>query len=224
MPRTSKQVLGSYVNCTSPSTGQQSAMMASNEWFFSTEKSAHQNGLCERLVRSIKEPLRTTIGSAHLTRTQIELILHECESSVNNRPLTVTSDDPTEWVPVTPAELVNGRRLDQLPDPRAPLQTTSFGHLWKRRQTILNQFWKRWSSTYLLNQSVRKIWTQPNKEDLLNRIVLINDPCLSRNTWVIGKIIEIIPSKDGFVRNVIVQTSTSKLRRAVQKLSLFEQI
>ena len=194
------------------------------DWIFSTEKAPHQNGLCERMVRSVKEPLRAVIGSARLTRNQIELILHEIEAVVNNRPLSVTNEDPSEWVPITPAELVNGRRMDQIPDPKAPLRSTTFSHLWKRRQAILNQFWKRWSANYLLEQSIRKKWKTPSSADLMGRIVLIKDDFLSRNDWKIGRIIEILPSRDGFVRNVVVKTPTSKLRRAVQKLSLFEQI
>lgn len=61
-------------------------------------------------------------------------------------------------------------------------------------------------------------------DDLMGKIVLIKDDFLSRNDWKIGRIIEILPSRDGFIRNVVVQTPTSKLRRAVQKLALFEQI
>jgi len=194
------------------------------EWFFSTERSPHQNGLCERLVRTVKTPLRVVVGSAKLTRNQLALILHEIEAVVNNRPLATTTEDPSDWVPITPMELVNGRRLEQIPDPKSPKASTSFSHLWKRRQAILNQFWKRWSHDYLLEQSVRRIWRTPKFDDLMGKVVLIKDDHLSRNEWMIGRIVEIIPSKDGLVRNVVVKTATSRLRRAVQKLALFEQI
>lgn len=194
------------------------------DWFFSTEKAPHQNGLCERLVRTVKTPLRVVIGSARLTRAQLALILTEIEAVVNNRPLAVTSDDPNDYRPITPMELVSGRRLEQIPDPKAPKQATNFSHLWKKRQTILNQFWKRWSNDYLVEQSTRKIWRTPKFDDLMGKIVLIKDDHLSRNVWLIGRIIEILPSKDGLVRNVVVKTATSMLRRSVQKLALFEQI
>lgn len=194
------------------------------EWFFSTERSPHQNGLCERLVRTVKTPLRVVVGSARLTRSQLALILIEIEAVVNNRPLATTTEDPSDWVPITPMELVSGRRLEQIPDPKNPKSSTSFSHLWKRRQAILNQFWRRWSNDYLLEQSVRKIWKTPKFEDLMGRIVLVKDDHLSRNEWLIGRIVEILPSKDGLVRNVVVKTASSRLRRAVQKLALFEQI
>jgi len=194
------------------------------KWEFCTQQAPWQNGLVERLNRSIKQPLRAAVGSAKLTKAQLAVILHEIEQVVNGRTLGVTTDEPSEWVPISPAELVAGRRLEQLPDPKVPLQNTNFGHLWKRRQAILNQFWKRWSASYLQDQAVRKKWFNPSATDLIGRVVLIKDDKLSRNEWLVGRIIEAIPSKDGLIRNVVVKTPTSKLHRAVQKLALFEQI
>jgi len=193
------------------------------EWFFSTERSPHQNGLCERLVRTVKGPLRTAIGAASLTKAQLAIILTEIEAVVNNRPLATTSEDPSDLTPITPLELVCGRRLDQLPDPKNAKTSTSFSHLWRKRQAVLNQFWKRWHKDYLLEQSVRKKWKIPSHTDLMGRLVLIKDDHLSRNEWVIGRIVKILPSKDALIRNVVVKTPTSTLRRAVQKLALFEQ-
>jgi len=194
------------------------------QWLFSTEKAPHQNALCERLIRTVKRPMRTAVGSARLTRAQLALILLEIEAVTNNRPLSNGADDISDLRPVTPMELVNGRRLEQIPDPKAPNQTTTFPHLWKRRQAILNQFWKRWSNDYLLEQSIRKIWKLPKHEDLLNKIVLIKDDNMPRNVWKMGRIIEILPSKDGLARNVMVKTPTSTLRRAVQKLALLQNV
>jgi hypothetical protein len=119
-------------------------------------------------------------------------------------------------------ELVNGRKLDQLPDPNKRQNVTSFAHLWRKRQAILNQFWKRWHNDYLLSQNIRKIWKNPTFQDLKDRLVLIREDNMSRNEWKIGRIVEMCPSKDGLIRNVVVKTHSSTLRRPVQKLALFE--
>jgi hypothetical protein len=124
------------------------------EWFFSTEKAPHQNGLCERMVRTVKNPLRIVIGAARLTKNQLRLILQEVEAVVNNRPLSTTSNNPEDLTPITLMELINGRRLEQLPDPNKQINHTSFAHLWRKRQAILNQFWKRWHNDYLINQNI----------------------------------------------------------------------
>ena len=68
----------------------------------------------------MKTPLRIVIGAARLTKAQLALILTEVEAVVNNRPLGVVKEDLDDLEPVTPMELVNGRRLDQIPDPVAP--------------------------------------------------------------------------------------------------------
>ena len=157
-----------------------------------------------------------------LTRSQLALVMTEIEAIVNNRPLCVTSNDPSDLTPITPMELINGRKLDQLPDPNNRINVTNFAHLWRKRQSILNQFWKRWHNDYLMSQNIQRIWKNPTSENLMDKLVLIREDSLSRNEWKIARIIETIPSKDGLIRNVVVRTSTSTLRRPVQKLALFE--
>jgi hypothetical protein len=194
------------------------------EWLFNTEKAPFRNGIAERMVRSVKTPLRIILGSACLTFRQLEVLLIEVESIVNNRPLALVTDDPDDLTPITPFELINGRKLDQMPDPNQQRNVTTFPHLWRKRQAVLNSFWKRWKKDYLLSQNLRKKWNTPSNQDLLGRCVLINDDSMSRNTWKMGRIIETYPSKDGLIRTVLVKTSTSKLRRPIQKLSLLEAI
>ncbi len=54
----------------------------------------------------MKMPLRIAVGSARLTQPQLALILTEIEAVVNNRLLAVGSDDPNDFAPITPMELV----------------------------------------------------------------------------------------------------------------------
>jgi len=198
-------------------------MKTNINWFFSCEKAPHQNGLCERMVRTVKTPLKIIVGNARLTINQLRIIIVEIEAIVNNRPLGVTSNDPNDFTPITPMELVNGRRLEHLPDPNVRKNITSFQHLWRKRQSILNGFWVRWTKDYLIEQNIRRKWKIPTKDNLLNKLVLIReDNKLSRNEWKIGRVIEVHPSKDGLIRNVTIKTPTSTLRRPVQKLALFE--
>ena len=192
-------------------------------WFFSTERAPHQNGLCERLVRTVKNPLRIATGSSTLTFRQLQIVLTEVEAVVNNRPLGVTNNNEEDFVPITPFQLIAGRRLDMLEDPNNRINVTSFKTLWRQRALLLNSFWKRWSHDYLLEQQVRRKWKIPKQEDLEGRIVIIReDDKLSRNVWRIGRIVQVHPSKDGLIRNVTVKTRESLLRRPIQKLALFE--
>jgi hypothetical protein len=154
----------------------------------------------------------------------MSVILSEVEGIMNNRPLAMVNDDTDDLTPITPAELIMGRRMDLLPDPNIQKNETKFSHLWRKRQQVLNAFWKRWKNDYLLNQDVRKKWKTPSTEDLLHRLILIRDDNMARNEWKLGRVVETFTSKDGFVRSVLVKTGTSTLRRPVQKLSLLENI
>jgi hypothetical protein len=194
------------------------------EWIFNVEKAPWANRIAERMVRSVKTPLRIIIGNASLTFRQMSILLTEIEGMVNNRPLSTVTDEPDDLTPITPAELVIGRRMDPLPDPNIRKNHTNFPHLWRKRQEVLNSFWKRWRHDYLLSQDVRKKWRTPSHENLKYKIVLIRDDNLSRNEWKLGRIIETFPSKDGFIRSVLVKTPTSTLRRPIQRIALLESI
>jgi len=193
-------------------------------WTFNTEKAPWANGISERMVRSVKTPLRIIIGNAKLTYRQMMVILTECEGIINNRPLAMVTNDPDDLTPITPAELVVGRRLDQLPDPNIRQNVTNIQHLWRKRQAVLNGFWKRWSHDYLLAQNCRRKWHNPTNEELKNRVVIIRDDNLSRHDWKVGRILDTVLSKDGLVRTVIVKTPTSVLRRPIQRIALLENV
>ncbi|GFR01356.1 putative pao retrotransposon peptidase superfamily [Trichonephila clavata] len=70
-------------------------------------------GFYERLMRSIKEPLRKIIGRANLTFEETMTILAEIENVLNHRPLTYVSDDVSDPEPLTPANfLLIGHKND----------------------------------------------------------------------------------------------------------------
>jgi len=197
------------------------------EWVFNVEKAPWANGLAERLVKSTKQPLRIILGQAQLTFRQLQAVIHEVESILNNRPLSQVGDDPDDLIPITPAELIIGRRMDNLTDPNfhnAKNVSLDFKAMWRKRQLLLNSFWKRWSSSYLQNLNVRQKWRIPNQTDLQDRVVLIRDDNMSRNEWKMGRIVEQYPSKDGMIRAVRLKTSTGFIRRPIQRLALLENV
>ncbi|GBM44656.1 hypothetical protein AVEN_214187-1 [Araneus ventricosus] len=71
-------------------------------WKFIVERAPWWGGFYERLVKTVKEPLRKILGKALLTFEELSTILSEVEVIVNNRPLTYVENDPGEPEPLTP--------------------------------------------------------------------------------------------------------------------------
>ena len=64
----------------------------------------------------------------------------------------------------------------------------------------------------------------PQRNFAINDLVLVTNENTPRNLWPLGRVIEVFPGKDGFVRSVRVKTMTSSLIRPVDKLCLLESI
>lgn len=58
------------------------------QWNFIPPASPWWGGFWERLIRSVKEPMRKMLGNSVVTREQLQEILMEIEIVINERPLT----------------------------------------------------------------------------------------------------------------------------------------
>ena len=187
-------------------------------WTFSVPLAPFKNGVTERLVQTVKRPLRKLLAGHLMTFSQLEVILIEIEAMVNCRPLAELAQTGTKVL--TPSELHIGRPLSILPLPKkAP--TLNYTAHWKRRKLLMQKFWSIWQHEYLNSFRIRKRWTNPRELDLLHKLVITNDKA-SFNEWKIGRIIRILPSKDNLVRNVEVLLPNGPLIRPIQQLSLIE--
>ncbi|GFX60673.1 uncharacterized protein TNCV_4917231 [Trichonephila clavipes] len=75
-------------------------------WKFIVERAPWWGGFYERLVKTVKDPLRKILGRALLTFEELSTILSEVEAIVNHRPLTYVENDPGEPEPLTPAQFL----------------------------------------------------------------------------------------------------------------------
>ena len=62
-------------------------------------------GFYERLVKSVKTPLKKTLGKAMLTGEEMRTTLTAVEAQINSLPLKYCSDDTSDPIPLTPAEI-----------------------------------------------------------------------------------------------------------------------
>ena len=200
------------------------------EWTFNLEKAPWWGGIFERLVQSMKRPLRKILGQAKFSYDELNTALIEVEAIVNSRPLTyITSDELEE--PLTPSHLIIGRRILSLPDDLSYLEDgdeefTVNDETLQRRDNVINHFWKRWNKEYLLelcnahrypnaNQQFSSAWD--------GDIVVIQDPNMPRGFWKVARITKLLMGKDGRPRGAILKVSArgdkaTTLQRPLQLL------
>ena len=196
-------------------------------WRFIAELAPWMGGFYERLIGLLKRSLRKTIGRLCLSNEQLLTILKETEAVLNSRPLVYIGDDIHSTIALTPAhfltlnprigipnfEQINADDQDYNPEMSSAERLL---RKWNKGLKILNQFWKSWRDDYLLSLRERtqvKMKESRSKSKFLpslGDVVLIKDD-LPRGKWRIGKLHELIISRDGEVRSAKVLLPSQKL-------------
>ena len=176
------------------------------------------------MVQSVKRILRKVLQNTRVTYDEMLTILSKIENIVNNRPLTYLYEEVGESI--TPNHLLFGRNLNTVWGGCSDLEDEN--ETVDRRadylKTVLIHFWNRWQKEYLRElREYRHNKKSTGDEIFLGDIVLIEDGKLRRSMWRIGKIVELIYSKNNEVRAAVVDviSETGKkgqIRRPINKL------
>ncbi|XP_028169944.1 uncharacterized protein LOC114359669 [Ostrinia furnacalis] len=186
------------------------------QWHFNAPAYPSAGGLWEAAVKSLKHHLRRVMGEQRLTYEEFITLLHQIEACLNSRPLLVVSESQDDEY-LSPGHFLVGGPLITRPqtDPEQVNLTTR----WQMVQAMNKQFWKKWSSDYLQQLQVRSKWITPSKNIEVDEIVLIKDENLPPGKWAMGRVIEVHPGKDGYVRVVSVKTKNGIMKRPILKLT-----
>ena len=195
-------------------------LYSSIEWLFVPPRSPNFGGLWEAAVKSIKHHLRRAMGNSILTYEEMTTILCQKEQVLNNRPLMALTNNPDDIFALTPSMLVNGSRLDAIP--QLCLQTMDARwHPAKRfraLQQLLSQLWMRWASEYVASLQPRGKWRQERANLSIDDVVLITDDGIPPLQWSIGRVMQLKLGHDGLARVALVRTSRGEFTRPVIKL------
>jgi hypothetical protein len=122
-------------------------------WRFITPYAPWHGAFWERLVRSVKTPLKKIVGKAALTENELSTLLCKIEAQINSRPLTSLIDSADQKHAITPAELINGRPLQQMDISDVSFSPRKrFLHL----QKLQKDFWSAWTREYLPSLQQRR--------------------------------------------------------------------
>lgn len=153
----------------------------------------------------------------------MQTVLVEIEAVINSRPLPYISEDAEEEGPLTPSQLLIGRRVTTLPfTPRQDLDHTSDRKGLLRREKhrlgLVKNWWSRWHSEYL-HGLLRHTDTWKSKNRIrIGDVVLIHDDNARRQMWKSGIVLETVPGRDGCVRLVKLKTEKDIITRPIQRL------
>ena len=197
-------------------------------WNFIVEKAPWWGGYWERLVRSIKSPIKKVIGRSTVSYDEMCTLLTEVEAVINARPLTyVYEDEESVSYPLTPSDLIYGRRIIALnPNSQHYEITSTYNSLTKRlkhHRHLLSQFTRRWRNEYLtslreqvaMGSSARDV----NAKFKVGDVVILKNDSVARAFWKFAKVEQLLPGRDGSVRAAILtvprgtsSTSNQRLR------------
>ena len=168
--------------------------------------SSHMGGTWERIIRSVRnalEPLLLQAGS-QLDDETLRTLLTEVECIINSRPLSVDNlCDAEAPEPLTPNHLLTMKPKRVLPPPGKFQRADMYcRRRWRRVQYLANEFWLRWRGEYLQMLQVRQKWVQPKRNLAVGDIVISKESESTRNKWPLGKVVQVYPSDDGYVRKV----------------------
>jgi len=193
-------------------------------WKFNLVEAPWFGGIWERLVGSIKRCLKKTVSRAYLSFVEMQTLFLEIEKTLNSRPLCSLHDDDVENI-LTPDHLLFGRSLQQINisnNFEIEIIDVNVSKRSKHINLILQHFWSRWSLEYLtsLRDISINMKNSASKQPNLNDIVIIYEDKQPRNNWRIGKIVELIKSKDNQIRGakVLVAKTKNIIDRPINRL------
>ncbi len=167
-------------------------------------------GVWERMIgiaRRILDAMLMNVGSTRLTHEVLVTLMAEIMAIMNNRPLVPVSIDLDAPTVLTPAMILT-QKIKTLPVPPGNFSLKDhYSKQWRQVQSLADTFWKRWREEFLSTLQPRKKWQKNKPNPQVGDVVLLKDTQVTRNDWPLGVITETMPSKDGKVRKVEVNTT-----------------
>ncbi len=178
-------------------------------------------GFWERLIGMAKQLLRRILGKRVVFLEELETLVIEVEEALNSRPLTYTTDDPDDPIPLTPNHFIRCPGALFLPEADvrdAASMRSAVKKLQHLREALRSRFRKEYLGFLRGHTSSR---ATPSLQ--VGDVVLIENELKKRQEWQLGVILEAIPGKDGVCRVFKLKTRAGEMLRPAQRLFLMEQ-
>ena len=178
-------------------------------------------GQFERLIGLVKAALHKTIGHGMLSWGELEEVLLDVETTLNNHPLGFMEDDVQ--LPTLPPNSMLFLKPDAVELPEKDPNNTGERGL-RRRVCYLNKWkdkvWNGWYNEYLKSLRERHCIVHDTAplELKVGDVVIVCLEERNRGRWPLGIFTELIRSRDGIVRATKLRSGTVYSEMAVQHL------
>lgn len=195
---------------------QKMAMTKRIDWTFIPSKAPWWGGWWERLIGIVKNLLKRVLGKSNLNFEEIRTILCEVAAVVNSRPLTYMSNDSSELETLNPSMFLKDLKQEGVPD-LDNVNAKKFNERHQYRVQLKTELQTRFRSEYM-GQLVHRKGAQAKRSIEIGELVLVSNENQKRALWPTAKVVELVPSRDGFTRVVKVKTAKGILERPVKLL------
>ncbi|XP_072931757.1 uncharacterized protein [Epargyreus clarus] len=165
------------------------------EWHFNAPSWPSAGGLWERAVRSVKHHLKRVVGEQKLTFEEYTTLLAQIEACLNSRPLCPLTENHDDLDFLTPAHFLSGRPGMTIIETEHDARTR-----WHMTSKLASDIWKRFKTEYLTQLSVRSKWHKERENMKIGDMVTIQEENLPPGRWLLGRVIELHPGRDGLLR------------------------
>lgn len=193
------------------------------KWRFNPPAASHHGGVWERLIRMVRNVLKSVLNQQVLDDEGLQTVLCEAEAILNDRPITKMSDDSMDLEALTPNHLLLLKTKPILPPGLFAKEDLYSRRRWKQVQYMADLFWKRWTQEYLPLIQERQRWSTVKRSFAPGDIVLVVDSTAPRGSWLMGRILETKADAKGLVRTVRLKTKSNILERPITKICLLQE-
>ncbi|CAL8127281.1 unnamed protein product [Orchesella dallaii] len=183
-------------------------------WVFNPPTAAWWGGWWERLVRSVKDLMKRILGRSRLNYDQLRTCIMGVSATINDRPLTVVSEDSGDLIPLTPSMFIR-RQVDGGMPETASCESLQRGFIKMKnlQRQLKDRFRKEYVSLLVQRRNEAK-----NNEIAVGDIVMVGADNKKRFQWPLGLVLELIPGGDGEHRVAKIKTANGVLIRPFQRL------
>jgi len=186
------------------------------QWKFIVELAPNQGGAWERLVQTVKRPLRLMLRNQVLNYSQLNTWLCKIELVTNLRPLTYLSDSLNDIKPITPNDFL-------LPMDRNT-SCSSSGDLLKillSKDETLKTYLDRWRKEYIKERIITGVEDNPMR--LKEGDVVLLDNGKKKEFWPLARVVSLRTGRDGIARSFLLKCNGKIIRRGLTRVYFLER-